>query len=204
MIPAYEAATRLMFQQTSTSLEQGLAKMSENQTNAAAPTLQAMLTQMSKMNEAIQSLSTEVAPLRGSVYANSVNQTNCVPCELQEAAAQPIGIRDEIVALCQAQRYEEAFTKAVSASNGDVVLFACKNSDAEAVFNGDVHISQPIMICLLQQLGAVLVLVPTTDADDIKTILLWLQEIAVTIDPSNISIQRRKIFHLIISKIADI
>lgn len=202
MIPAYEAATRLMFQQTSTSLEQGLAKMSENQTNAAAPTLQAMLNQMSKMNEAIQSLSTEVAHLRGSVDANRVNQTNGIPCELHEAAAQPIGICDEIVALCQAQQYEEAFTKAVSASNGDVVLFACKNSDAEAVFNGDVHISQPIMICLLQQLGAVLV--PATDAEDIKTILLWLQEIAVTIDPSNISIQRRKMFHLIISKIADI
>ena len=202
MIPAYEAASRQMFQQTSTSLEQGLANMSINQTNAAAPTLQAMLTQMSKMSEAIQSLSMEVAQLRGYVDANSMNQTNGVPCEPQESATQPIGIRDEIVVLCQAQRYEEAFTKAVSASNGDVVLFACKNSDAEDVFNGDVNISQPIMICLLQQLGAVLV--PATDAEDIKTILLWLQEIAVTIDPSNISIQRRKIFHLIISKISDI
>jgi enhancer of mRNA-decapping protein 4 len=202
MIPAYESATRQMFQQTTASLEQGLAKMSVNQTNAAAPTLQSMLTQMSEMNEAIQSLSMEVAQLRGSIDANSVNLAHSVPSELQEAAAQPIGIRDEILALCQAQRYEEAFTKAVSASNGDVVLFACKHSDADAVFNGDVHISQPIMICLLQQLGAVLV--PATDCEDIKTILLWLQEIAVTIDPSNISIQRRKIFHLIICKIADI
>lgn len=188
MIPSYEAATRQMFQQTSSVLEQGLKEMASNQTNASASTMQAMLSQMAKMSDAIQSLSMEVVQLRGTVDAKGVYQTASAPREVQEVVAPPMGIRDEIAALCRAQRYEEAFTIAVSASDGALVLFACNNADTEAVFNGDVHISQPIMICLLQQLGAILV--PATDAGDIKTILTWLQEIAVTIDPSNINIQR--------------
>ena len=193
MIPAYEAATRQMFEQTSMSLAQGLTQMSMNQTNASVPVLQAMITQMTQMSEAIQLLTTEVAQLRGVVEASSSNQTNGILRELQEPTTTPLGIRDEIAALCQTQQYEEAFTKAVSASDGALVLHACKKADVETVFNGDgSSISQPIMICLLQQLGAMLV--PATDVGDIKTILKWLQEIAVTIDPSNVNIQRRKFF----------
>jgi hypothetical protein len=193
MIPAYEAATRQMFEQTSMSLAQGLTQMSMNQTNASVPVLQAMITQMTQMSEAIQLLTTEVAQLRGVVEASSSNQTNGILRELQEPITTPLGIRDEIAALCQTQQYEEAFTKAVSASDGALVLHACKKADVETVFNGDgSSISQPIMICLLQQLGAMLV--PATDVGDIKTILKWLQEIAVTIDPSNVNIQRRKFF----------
>eukprot|EP00579_Thalassiosira_antarctica_P011261 CAMPEP_0201909410 /NCGR_PEP_ID=MMETSP0903-20130614/1190_1 /ASSEMBLY_ACC=CAM_ASM_000552 /TAXON_ID=420261 /ORGANISM="Thalassiosira antarctica, Strain CCMP982" /LENGTH=1299 /DNA_ID=CAMNT_0048443935 /DNA_START=27 /DNA_END=3926 /DNA_ORIENTATION=+ len=198
MVPAYESATRQMFQQTSSSLEQGLAQMSlaqaNNNTNATsslAPTLQAMSAQMMKMSEAIQSLSTEVAQLRGAVNtAGAANQN--ANAQQPTGPPQPLGIRQEITSLCQSHRYEEAFTKAVSASDGDLVLFACKNSDAEAVFNsngeGAVSISQPILICLMQQLGAVLV--TTGDTGEMKEILNWLQEIAVTIDPTNINIQR--------------
>jgi hypothetical protein len=40
----------------------------------------------------------------------------------------------------------------------------------------------------MQQLGAILV--STTDAADFKILLAWLQEIAVTIDPTDASIQR--------------
>jgi hypothetical protein len=193
MIPAYEAATRQMFEQTSMSLDQGLTQMTMNQTNASVPVLQAMITQMTQMSEAIQLLTAEVAQLRGVVDASGSNQTHSNIREIQEGTALPLGIRDEIAALCQAQKYEDAFTKAVSASDGDLVLYACKKADAETLFNGDeLSISQPIMICLLQQLGAMLV--PATDAGDIKTILKWLQEIAVTIDPSNVNIQRRKFF----------
>ena len=200
MIPAYEAATRQMFEQTSISLEQGLAQVSMNQTNSSAPALLAMSTHMTKMSEALQLLSAEVAQLRGAVDASGANQMNGNFREIQKGTPQPLGIRDEIAALCQAQRYEDAFTKAVSASDGDLVLYACKMADAEAVFSRDVSVSQPIMICLLQQLGAVLV--PAMDPQDIKTILKWLQEIAVTIDPSNINIQRRKFFCMMLDLVS--
>lgn len=99
-----------------------------------------------------------------------------------------LDIRDEIKMLCQSHRYEEAFTKIVSASDGEFVLYACNHIDCAAVFNGEVSISQPILICLLQQLGAVLV--SATEPGDIKTVLTWLQEVAVTIDPRDASIER--------------
>lgn len=220
MIPAYEAASRQMFQQTSTSLEQGLAQMSVsmNQTNNSSTTaLQAMETQMMKMNEVISSLSAEVVQLRGAVNAVSSsggNQHNngnlnqqagsggSVLSQQQQQESTSMGIRNEIMALCQAQRYEEMFSKAIAAVDGDFVLFACKNTDSAKVFNGvEVILSQPILICLMQQLGAVLV--PATDAGDIKTILNWLQEIAVTIDPTNVNIQPHveRVVHTLLANI---
>ena len=191
MIPAYEAATRQMFHQTSTSLEKGLVQMSANHTNAAVPPLEAISDAMKKMSDVIHSLSAEVTQLRGEINtANAANENGANQGQGGGVTAQPMGIRNEISASCQGQRYEEAFTKAVSASDGELVLFACKHADTAVVFVGDVSISQPILICLLQQLGAVLV--TTTDTEDMKTILNWLQEIAVTIDPTNVNIQKRK------------
>ena len=215
MIPAYESATRQMFQQTSTSLQQGLAQMSldqannnSNTSNSLAPTLQAMSTQMMKMGEAIQVLSGEVTQLRaavtavqaaGMLNANQNAATVNAPHQPQPPVVPPpsLGVRDEIASLCRSRRYEEAFTKAVSASDGELVLFACKNADVVAVFNSDgggnsVSISQPILICLMQQLGAVLVSETGGNKEDTRVILKWLQEIAVTIDPTNVNIQRRE------------
>jgi len=181
MIPAYESATRQMFYQISSSVEIGLAKRFESEDSSSA-SLQAGLMQMSV---AIQALSKEVAELRGEVKAGG--KANVAAHQTQQT--QTTDIRTEILALCRSNRYEEAFTKAVSASDGEVVLFACKNADSSAVFGGNsVAISQPILICLMQQLGTILV--STTDAADFKILLAWLQEVAVTIDPTDASIQR--------------
>mmetsp|Transcript_14845 Transcript_14845/g.31576 ORF Transcript_14845/g.31576 Transcript_14845/m.31576 type:complete len:189 (+) Transcript_14845:3-569(+) len=148
-----------------------------------------------KMSESIQSLNMEVVQLRSAVNNVSVQNQNASAQQPGGAPAgppRPVGIRDEVTALCHSRRYEEAFTKAVSASDGDLVLFACKNADAGAVFNsngeGVISISQPILICLMQQLGAVLI--SAEDGGDVRVILNWLQEIAVTIDPTNVNIQR--------------
>ena len=156
LIPAYENATRAMFQQTSVSLDKGLSQMNANQANSTNQTLQAMSAQMMKMGQAIQSLSAEVTQLRGAVASGNQNGTALQQQQQQQQQAppKPMNIRDEIKALCQAKRFEEAFTKAVSATDGDTALFACKNADSAVVFNGEVSISQPILICLMQQLGA--------------------------------------------------
>lgn len=190
MIPAYEAATRQMFEQTSIALEKGLQELAVNQANTLTPTMQAVSTEMKNVNAVVAMLAAEVAKLRTEITVSSTKQADEIPQQIVVPQKRPLDIREEIKALCQANRYEEAFTKAVSASDGEIVLFACKITDSAAVFNGEVAISQPILICLLQQLGAVLV--AATETDDIKTILNWLQEIAVTIDPTNVNIQRRK------------
>jgi hypothetical protein len=185
MIPAYETATTQMFHQISKSLDEGLAQMANNQAQASQPSMEAMSMQMIKMAEAIKTLSSEIAQLKaGGAATNNTAQSTTKPQPKQA------DVRQEILALCQSRRYEEAFTKAVSAANGDVVVFTCKHADITAAFNGEVTLSQTILICLMQQLGAVLV--SATDSADFKIIVTWLQEIAVTIDPTNENIQRRE------------
>ena len=174
-----------MFQQTSVSLEKGLSHISTSMENATNPTLETMQRHMVKMTEAMTALQTEVVELRAAV-ANSASASTSVHAT---SPPKPTSVRDEISSLCSTDRFEEAFTKAVSASDGGVVLFTCKSCDIGTVFSpGGVSISQPILICLLQQLGAVLV--NTADPDDMKIVLQWLQEIAVTIDPNAPDIQR--------------
>ncbi|KAL9189486.1 hypothetical protein ACHAXT_009161 [Thalassiosira profunda] len=186
-IPACEAAAREMFRQTEAALERGLRQMAARPSDEAeaAPTLRALAAQVAEMTKAVQALSAEVVQLRVAVNGGGAGTPKAAP---PPGPLKPAGVRPEIAALCRARRYEEAFTQAVSASDGAVVLFACQNADATAVFDGEASISQPILICLMQQLGAVLV--TSADPEDVKTILTWLQEIAVTIDPSNPNIQR--------------
>ena len=187
MIPAYEAATTQMFHQISKSVDQGLAQIAINQSQTSSPSMEAMSIQMAKMAEAIQTLSAEIAQLKAGGITSNANGTQ--PTTKPVQPKQP-DIRQEILLLCQSRRYEEAFTKAVSAANGDIVVFTCKNADITAAFSGEVTLSQTILICLMQQLGAVLI--SATDPGDFKIIVTWLQEIAVTIDPTNESIQRRE------------
>ena len=110
-----------MFQQTSVSLEKGLNQIATSQENATNPTMEAMQRHLVKMAEAMAALQTEVTELRAAV-ANRAN----VPAA---SAPKPKGVREEISSLCSANRFEEAFTKAVSASDGTVVLFTCKSCD---------------------------------------------------------------------------
>ena len=188
LIPAYEAATTQMFHQIAKSVDQGLAKIAASQ--SSQPSIETVSKQMAKMAEAIQTLSSEIAQLK-SEGVNPVTN-NATRQVAKQAQSKQADIRQEILALCQSRRYEDAFAKAVSAANGDVVVFTCKNADITAVgFDGEVTLSQTILICLMQQLGAVLV--SATDPADFKIIVTWLQEIAVTIDPTNESIQRREL-----------
>lgn len=186
LIPSYEAATTQMFHQISKSVDQGVAQIANSQSRVPQPSIEAMSMQMTKMAEAIKTLSSEIAQLKagGAAITKNGSQSASKPQPKQT------DVRQEILALCRARQYEEAFTKAVSAANGDIVVFTCKSSDITAAFNGEVTLSQTILICLMQQLGAVLVSV--TDPTDFKTIVMWLQEIAVTIDPTNENIQRRE------------
>jgi hypothetical protein len=67
-----------------------------------------------------------------------------------------------------------------------MALFVCKHSDLSVVLESDTpNLSHPIMLCLMQQLGADL----TTD-DDLNIKLAWLQSMALTLDPQNESISK--------------
>jgi len=48
-------------------------------------------------------------------------------------------------------------------------------------------LSQHILLCLAQQLGALL---PNASGPDLRCCLTWLQDVAVTLDPNNPNIAR--------------
>jgi hypothetical protein len=173
-IPAFEAATQQMFSQITDSLEKKLLAYQNNETNAKIDALTSM----------VQALSFEVANLKEKNVSsksepNPPGQTSVDQIQL---------VRSEILALLHSRKYELAFTKAVSATTADMAVFVCKNANLSEVLGGSSSaLSQPILLCLMQQLGAVLV---SSNESDLQTELLWLQEIALTLDTSDEKIQR--------------
>jgi hypothetical protein len=173
-IPAFEAVTQQMFSQITDSLERKLQSHQNNETNAKIDALTAM----------VQALSVEVAKLKEE---NISNKTELSPPK-QTAIDQIQVVRSEILTLLHSRNYELAFTKAVSATTADMAVFVCKNANLSEVLGGSSSaLSQPILLCLMQQLGAVLV---SSNESDLQIELLWLQEIALTLDTSDEKIQR--------------
>jgi hypothetical protein len=69
-----------------------------------------------------------------------------------------------------------------------MAIFCCKHADLSAVLGGEKSaLSQPILLCLMQQLGAAIAL---SSGSDLEVFVSWLQEIALTLDPANESIVR--------------
>mmetsp|Transcript_67949 Transcript_67949/g.100812 ORF Transcript_67949/g.100812 Transcript_67949/m.100812 type:complete len:1174 (+) Transcript_67949:364-3885(+) len=235
MIPAYEAATKQIFTQISSQMDNGLQSLvmqqqqqlheqqriqkEENEKHAAKSQqqmelLDGMMKQMTQMNRMVESLSKEVVELRGIVGNLSHNvgggyNVGGMPAPPQHQ--QPIPqrptppppqrneaelCREEILAYIRTHQYEQAFTKALSASKGEYVVFACKHADLSLAFgnnnnmisNNATSLSQPILLCLMQQLGAVLI--TSYDKEELRIELAWLQEIAVSLDTNHESIRR--------------
>jgi len=187
LVPAYESATRQMFSQASSAIESGLAAQKPTQDDSQLTQLiQSMSAQMNLMARSIEALSIEVAELRTVV--NTTACANTAPIA-QQVVDPTLAIRDEIVALLLSRDYEMSFTKALSASDGDIVVFACKNADLTDVLESSAGpaLSQPILLCLMQQLGAVLA---SSNDEDLRVELAWLQDIAVSLDPTDESISR--------------
>lgn len=87
--------------------------------------------------------------------------------------------RNEIMSYIKERNYEAAFRRAVSNKTVDMALFCCHSVEIHDVF-GDSQpaVSQPILLCLMQQLGTVL-----DSSPDAQFIVDWLQEITIALYP---------------------
>lgn len=186
LVPAYEQATREMFLQVASSLEKGLAGSQSNDPSA----MEALAAKLDAMSSKMESLTSEVTQLRSAVASQGMSAANLGVAETKAPPQPDAGqiARETILGFLQRREYEAAFTQALSASAADMAVFCCKNANVSDVLGGNAPaLSQPILLCLMQQLGAVLV---SSSDDDLQTILLWLQEIALTLDPADESINR--------------
>jgi enhancer of mRNA-decapping protein 4 len=189
MIPAMESVTGQVLAQASDRLEQGFAGKEVGKT-ASKEALDSISKQLSTMTALVAELTNEVQSLRAAVAANqsSMGAVSTPPSVLSPLVSETELLRNEIVSLLQKRSYEAAFTKAVSASTLETTLFCCRNADVNDVLGGTTpSLSQPILLCLMQQLGAVLA---SSQDTNVQLALEWLQEVALSLNPADPNIQR--------------
>ena len=176
------------------------------------PKLLAMLSsQLLDMSSKMDALTTEVQALKATVAdhaaaaALALQQQQAANTDLpspppqqppktvapNDPNAQLIKVRNEVDGLLRQEKYEEAFTKAVATTTPQMAVYCCARSDLKKVLqNGNTPcLSQAILICLMQQLSAALAHTQNTH-NELQVEVLWLQEIALCMNPSDVSIQQ--------------
>lgn len=177
-IPSIESITGQVLQRVSTGLETMEASKSASENKE----VQALMGQVSKLTSVVEKLSSEVATLRSSLSQQQQKQQR-VAATPPSAVPDEAALKAEVKALLDQKKFEAAFTKSVSASTADMAVYCCKHADISEVLGGDqARLSQPILICLMQQLGTV---IASSNESDLQVEMEWLQDIALSLDPND-------------------
>jgi len=175
-----------------------LEKLSDNLAHSAAESngttskeLVAMSSQLSTMTELVAELTREVQALRDA-HASSQQAPPVASAAPSRQSAPAVNqmeaMKAEILKLLAEKQFEPAFTRAVSASTAELAVFCCANADVNEVLAvPNVRLSQPIIICLMQQLGTV---VATARNSTLQVELEWLQDLAMSLDPKDKTISQ--------------
>jgi hypothetical protein len=190
LIPTLESVSGQVIQQMAAHLE----KTNLNEDGK----LESISKQLTTMTQLVVELTKEVSSLRSMVVESRA--TANPPLSEQSLSRPPPATPDptpavdpaeaqraQILALLRNGNYEDAFRAAVSNQTVEMTIFCCRHADLQQVFGGEqpVLLSQPILLCLMQQLGTVIVTSPNPQLE-----LDWLQEIALSLNPNDLSIQR--------------
>lgn len=174
IIPSFQAATQKMFEQINDTFVKGTRSAFEG--SGQSKSNAQVLSQLKQLSEVVGNLNRQVEALSSVVAAGSPNVANAevpgkTPEEMQFEAQKAT------VAEYQAREdYEEAFKVALGAQNVKLVAYACQQCDARQVLcSRPPKLSQMIILCLVQQLGADL-------DDDLQTKLTWLRESLLVMD----------------------
>ena len=147
-----------------------------------------MSSQLSTMTQLVAELTREVKALRDaqSQQAPSAASSPGAPAPAP-AVNQMEAMKGEITHLLAEKKFEAAFTRAVSASTAELAVFTCSKADVNEVLGMPIKLSQPIVICLMQQLGTV---VATGRNTNLQVELEWLQDLAMSLDPTDAKISQ--------------
>lgn len=208
MIPAYEATTQNIFEQIAATVESNIKATSQREQQVQsemANQMTAMSQNMVVMMQAIDSLTQEVTQLRTVVAEFSIAAASQIDGSRNESVSQDevdsfLELKEEIMNLLSKEKYDEAFTKALSANNAEITEFCCRQADLSLLCAKDPPVlSQLILLCVMQQLGSLLL--PSRNSSDLLNELSWLQDIAVTLNPSHPTIEQH--VGLVISQLTD-
>ncbi|CAH0479048.1 unnamed protein product [Peronospora belbahrii] len=176
LIPSFQAATQKMFEQINDTFVQGTRSAFEssgqNTSNAK------VASQLEQLTKVVEGLSKQVKQVSLAVDARvSVVPVSKSPEELQLEAQQ-----GAVLDYLERNDWEEAFKFALGAQSVDLVAFTCQQCDPRLVLSSrPPKLSQMLILCLVQQLGADL-------ADDLETKINWLRESLLVMDVRDQSI----------------
>lgn len=166
LIPSFQAATQKMFEQINDTFVQGTRTAFEgsgqNSSNAK------VASQLEHLTKTVEGLAKQVEQLSATVNAGSVNAL--VPVAQSAEELQLEAHKNKVLDYLARNDWEEAFKFALGAQNVSLVAFTCQQCDPRLVLSSrPPKLSQMLILCLVQQLGADL-------ADDLETKLNWLRE----------------------------
>lgn len=180
ILPALESGMGLVLKQVSDQLEQSIFAVQANADNKKE--IEAMSVQLTRMTELVARLTTEVQSLRATVETHQQQRAAPSPTSLQPPKKSSEEIRNGITQFCSARKYEEAFNLALTAADYRFTFLCCQQADISAVFGGEkIKLSPLILLCIMQHLIQVIVVANTDKEMEIS--LLWLQEIALSLNP---------------------
>lgn len=206
IIPFLESITGQILKKVSDYLEK-LQHWHEDKEKCRTVEIESMSKQLSTMTQLVAKLTDEVQALRSDLGARCVPETvgKSASTAMSQAPRHHVDSvqsrRNEILLLLREQQFELAFTKAVSASAVDLVVLCCRHTDLSLVLGGDTPaLSQPILLCTMQQLGT---LIPSSSDSDLQLEMEWLQEITMSLDPVDVNIQRHgpSVFQQVVNNI---
>eukprot|EP00775_Hariotina_reticulata_P011820 gene11820-11964_t len=197
LIPAFERATQVMFNQVQDAFTSWLADSSRLVSSSQSEAASALTSAVSQLQSVVGSVRGDLADTSRSLnrLASSTAQRvtaaegsgggggvlSVAQLEAGTRAAAPVvqDPRVEIQALLTARKYDEALVKTLNTASLHILLWACKQVDAGQVLSGTGDgLSQTTLLSLVHQLSANLV----NDADT-PLKLTWLAEAAPVVDP---------------------
>lgn len=202
LIPAVESITGQVMDQVSKHLEIQENNQKEfNSSIAYSSTerLESMSQQISTLMNLVADLSNQVQSLQSVVLKANHRPEESIPASAVPPPPplppvpkpDPVEVlRQTIMTLLGKREFQEAFSLALQSSRADVTQFCCLHSNLNEVLGGThpPRLSQPILLCLMQQLGTLLV-----NVADVSSTIDWLQEVALSLnssDPEYPTIQR--------------
>ena len=184
-IPTLESVTGQILENLSENLANSTAESNGN----ASKDISAISSQLTTMTELVAELTREVQALR-EMQSRQIPPAHMVqqPQPPQTPVNSVEMTKAEIRRLLGEKKFEAAFTKAVSASTAELAVFCCANADVtEVLAVQKIQLTQPIILCLVQQLGTV---VATGRNTTLQVELEWLQDLALSLDAKDQQIQQ--------------
>ncbi|GMF43797.1 unnamed protein product [Phytophthora fragariaefolia] len=167
LIPSFQAATQKMFEQINDTFVQGTRSAFEssgqNTSNAK------VASQLEQLTMVVEDLSQQVKQLSAAVNPGGMDGA-LVPAAKSPEELLLEAQKDTVLDYLSRNEWEEAFKFALGAQSVNLVSFTCQQCDSRLVLSSrPPKLSQMLILCLVQQLGADL-------ADDLETKLTWLRE----------------------------